>query len=153
METTDEYEGPASTLEEREPDSEASRAITEAAECLLITSDIEKSPEMRHPGMERIEPSEPELREAASRVETRQEEKDLDKEFYDFMDGVQDLEMEVDNRVVKRKRDTGTMTVIERELQTAIEKLYNVNVSGERNKVEQEIELFHNLLENKKIRF
>ena len=139
LETTDEYEGPASTLEEREPDSEASRAITEAAEWLLITSDLEKSPEMRHPGMERIEPSEPELREAASWVETRQEEKDLDKEFYDFMDGVQDLEMEVDNRVAKRRRDTGTMTVI--------------NVSGERNKVEQEIEFFHNLLENKKIKF
>ena len=77
--------------------------VLSARERLLLTSDHEKSPEMKQPGMERIEPSEPGLREAASWVETRQEEKDQDKEFYDFLDKVQDFEMKVDNRVAKRE--------------------------------------------------
>ena len=134
------------------------------------------SPEVHYPFMQRFDIST--IRERCGtadidHVERRRAEKELERNFYEFMELEDEEEereylafMETSNRFIadvetrleevergeKRKRSTGTNTQLERELQVALDKYENGDESNKPD-IEEEINWFHSKLTEKKVKF
>ena len=67
-------------------------------------------------------------------------------------DSVNDIEMR-DTESRKRRRPTGTRTLLERELKVAIEKFLDESNEEKEKDLEAELELFQAALKDKKVKF
>ena len=114
---------------------------------LLKGASLESSPEINHPSVLKLVPGDKLLSETSTATEAMEEEDPLDKEFFNYMKSDSETEGEtLEERAVgggKRRRPTGTMTMLERELKIAVEKFVRCE-EVEKNDLATEIEFFSN---------
>ena len=128
---------------------------------LVITNDVERllradpnqsSPGISHPEVTPITPGE------ATGTIKDEEEGEMDREFYAYMERVEDTNRDfdvflekVENFRSKRPRPTSTATNMRENLEIALEELEDRDEAAK--KIEEELKLFEEMLEKKRIKF